>query len=162
MLTERIDDKITNRVNNVLGKALTEKRIVGAVARVARDGHLVANLAVGLKDRESSIPMREDTLFRLASLTKPVTAVVTLGLVERGVLSLDDHVTRWLPDFVRSSKTDERRPSPFVICSRTRAGSVTDFSSRRMLRTIRRTSRMVSTSRVFPSKKICEGSRACR
>ena len=46
MQTERIDERITSRINNVLGKALAEKRIVGAVARVAREGELIALTAV--------------------------------------------------------------------------------------------------------------------
>jgi CubicO group peptidase (beta-lactamase class C family) len=99
MLSERNDEKISHRVNNALASALSEKRIVGAVVRVARDGALVAHTAVGLKDREADVPMREDTVFRIASLTKPIVAVAALGLVERGVLSLDADITRWLPEF---------------------------------------------------------------
>ncbi|KYF71483.1 hypothetical protein BE11_06305 [Sorangium cellulosum] len=96
---ERRDEALTARVDEALRAALADRRIVGAVLRVARDGALVARRAVGLADREAGVPMREDTPFRYASLTKPIVSVVVLGLVDRGLLSLEDPVTRWLPEF---------------------------------------------------------------
>lgn len=55
--------------------------------------------AAGLADREAGVPMREDTIFRLASVTKPLVSAAAMRLVEEGALSLDAPVTRWLPDF---------------------------------------------------------------
>jgi len=43
--------------------------------------------------------MTEDTIFRLASVTKPIVAIAAMRLVEQGLIGLDDPVTRWLPDF---------------------------------------------------------------
>ena len=90
---------ISDRIASVLERAVTAQRIVGAVSRVVRDGKLVYHGAVGMADREAGIAMTETTPHRLASLTKPVTAVATLALVGRGVLALDQPVTRWLPGF---------------------------------------------------------------
>jgi CubicO group peptidase (beta-lactamase class C family) len=59
---------------------------------------VVYQRAVGLADREAGIAMTEATPHRLASLTKPITAVATLALIERGTLGLDQPVTRWLPE----------------------------------------------------------------
>jgi CubicO group peptidase (beta-lactamase class C family) len=83
----------------VLDKAIAEERIVGAVVLVSREGKLVYHRAVGLADREASTPMREDTIFRYASVSKPIVAKAALALVEQGELGLDDPVTRYLPDF---------------------------------------------------------------
>jgi len=98
-LRERRDERLEARVDAALASALEERRIVGGVLRVARDGALVAQRTVGLADRETRTPMTESTPFRIASLTKPIVTVAALGLVERGVLSLDDEVARWLPSF---------------------------------------------------------------
>ncbi|MBX4858613.1 beta-lactamase family protein [Rhizobium sophorae] len=86
-------------VDEAITSALTEKRLVGTVVLVARDGEIVHSRAAGLADRESGLPMREDTIFRLASITKPIVTIAAMRLVEQGRIGLDDAVTRWLPDF---------------------------------------------------------------
>lgn len=83
----------------VIDQAVAEQRIVGTVVLVAHHGELVYRRAAGLADREAERPMAEDAVFRLASLTKPVVSAAFLALVDGGRLSLDDAVTRWLPDF---------------------------------------------------------------
>jgi CubicO group peptidase (beta-lactamase class C family) len=83
----------------VIAGALHEKRIVGTVVLVARNSEVVFEDAAGLADRESGKPMRTDTLFRLASVTKPIVCAAAMALVERGELSLESRVSRWLPDF---------------------------------------------------------------
>lgn len=98
-MTEHWDEQLAARLDRALGAALDERRIVGATVHVARDGALVARRAVGLADREAGVAMRATTPFRYASLTKPIVSVTALGLVDRGRLSLDDAVSRWLPDF---------------------------------------------------------------
>jgi CubicO group peptidase (beta-lactamase class C family) len=66
---------------------------------IARDGHVIYSRAAGWADREGQIPAREDTIFRLASMTKPLVSAATLALWDQGKLNLDDPVTRWLPEF---------------------------------------------------------------
>lgn len=90
---------LSSRVTAVLDTAIEEQRVVGAIALVMRDGDMTYHRAVGLADREAGRRMTESTPHRLASLTKPVVAVATLALVNRGVLTVDDPVTRWLPSF---------------------------------------------------------------
>jgi CubicO group peptidase (beta-lactamase class C family) len=70
---------------------------------------MVYQRAAGFADRESGRPMRMDTLFRYASLTKPIVSAAAMSLVDRGTLSLNDEVTRWLPDF-RPALPDGTRP----------------------------------------------------
>lgn len=71
----------------------------GIVTAIARHGHLAALDAVGLQQIESKAPMRTDTIFRIASLTKPVTCAGIMVLVDRGRLSLIDPVEKFLPEF---------------------------------------------------------------
>jgi len=87
------------RIDQVVGKAISEHRIVGAVVIVSRNGKVLYNKASGLADRERNLPMRNDAVFRLASMTKPIISVAILRLVDQNLLKLDDPVTKWLPDF---------------------------------------------------------------
>jgi len=86
-------------IDAAIDQALVDARIVGAVVLVARDGAIVYRRAAGLADRERGVPMREDAVFRLASLSKPLVTAAALRLVERGRIALADPVTRYLPDF---------------------------------------------------------------
>ncbi len=93
------DGTLSRALDAVLEEAHAAKKIVGGVVMVARDGERVYERAFGEADREAGKPVRPDTIFRFASLTKPLMAVLTLALIERGVLSLEDPVTKFLPDF---------------------------------------------------------------
>ncbi|QSQ28404.1 beta-lactamase family protein [Pyxidicoccus parkwayensis] len=93
------DAALKVRVDSVIDRAIAEKRIVGTVVVVAKDGKVVYQRAAGLADREAKKPLRQDALFRLASLTKAMTSVAALKLVEQGKLGLEDPVTKWIPTF---------------------------------------------------------------
>jgi CubicO group peptidase (beta-lactamase class C family) len=71
----------------------------GYVLMVARDGRLVDERAVGFRDLQSRTPMTLDTRFRIASMSKPITAVAVLMLYEQGDFQLDDPISRFLPEF---------------------------------------------------------------
>ena len=71
----------------------------GFVALVARNGRVVYARTTGFADLESGVPMALDTRFHLASMTKPVTAVAAMILVEEGRLSLEDPVAEYIPSF---------------------------------------------------------------
>jgi len=92
-------DALTEAVDAVVDRALAEKRLVGAVVLVARDGQVVYRRAAGFADREEGRAMREDAIFRLASVTKPIVTVAAFRLVEQGRLRLEEPVTKWLPQF---------------------------------------------------------------
>ncbi|MGW3959670.1 serine hydrolase domain-containing protein [Amycolatopsis sp. NPDC005003] len=83
----------------VLTELLTKHAadLPGAVALVAR-GEQVEAAAVGSADAEGRVPMARDSLFRIASLSKPITAAAVLLLVDDGQLALDDPIARWLPE----------------------------------------------------------------
>ena len=73
-------------------------RVPGYVGAVRVRGHVEIHAAGRTAVEPDSPPMRTDTLFRIASITKPMGGVLTLSLVEDGVLSLDDEVAQWAPE----------------------------------------------------------------
>jgi len=91
--------RLASRLDAVIDAALRESRLVGTVVVVVRRGEPVYRRAAGWADRESGRPMRQDTLFRIASLSKPIVSTAAMVLVAHGRLALDDAVDRWLPYF---------------------------------------------------------------
>lgn len=91
--------QLAARLNKVLDWAVQQQRIVGGVVLVSQGGQLLYRQAVGQADRESRRPMQPETVFRLASMSKPIVSVAAMRLVEQGRLDLDAPVTRYLPDF---------------------------------------------------------------
>jgi len=87
------------RLDDFLDRATGPEGYLGAVALIARDGKVVAVQARGNRDLARSRPMTEDAIFRIYSMTKPVTSVAVLQLMEQGKLGLDDPVSRYLPEF---------------------------------------------------------------
>lgn len=80
-------------------EAVERGDIVGAVLLVAKDGKIVLHEAVGMRDKERGLPMERNTLFRMASNTKPVVATAIAQLVEEGKLSYDDLVREYIPEW---------------------------------------------------------------
>ncbi|MDL2399887.1 serine hydrolase domain-containing protein [Rhizobium mayense] len=90
---------LSEGVNAAIDSALANKRLVGTVVLIARNGELVYSRAAGLADRENKVAMKEDAIFRLASITKPIVTIAAMRLVEQGRIGLGDPITKWLPDF---------------------------------------------------------------
>ena len=86
-------------LDGAIDSALAEQRLVGCVVLLATSGHVVHARAAGLADRETARPMLPETWLRYASVTKPFTTLAALRLMDRGQLSPEDAVTRWLPGF---------------------------------------------------------------
>ena len=87
------------RIDAVMKQHVTEKKIAGAVTLVARRGKLVQTGAYGMMDAEAGKPMRADTMFRIASMTKPITSVAVMMLYEEGGFLLSDPVSKYIPEF---------------------------------------------------------------
>jgi CubicO group peptidase (beta-lactamase class C family) len=92
-------ERLSADIDDVISRALDDNRIVGTVVLIARDGQLVYQRAAGFADREANTDMGVNTLFRLASVTKPIVCAAAMALVESGELSLESPVDRWLPEF---------------------------------------------------------------
>ena len=68
---------------------------------MARNGKVIHLEAVGMADREAGTPMQTDTIFRIASMTKPITSVAVMMLWEEGKIGLDDPVSKYIPEFAK-------------------------------------------------------------
>ncbi|MFG2543571.1 serine hydrolase domain-containing protein [Streptomyces sp. NPDC048594] len=94
-----LDAEALDRLDLHFARQVDEGRLPGFLVAVARGGR-VAHLTVhGMRDLAAGLPVTADTLWRIYSMTKPVTSVAVLTLVEEGRLSLDDPVARYLPAF---------------------------------------------------------------
>jgi CubicO group peptidase (beta-lactamase class C family) len=94
MSSERLE-----RITKVVQQSIDDKRIAGAVTLVARHGHIVWFKAQGMSDREANKPMRTDSIFRICSMSKPITSVAVMMLYEEGKFLLEDPVSKYLPEF---------------------------------------------------------------
>jgi CubicO group peptidase (beta-lactamase class C family) len=92
-------NRMKDRLDTAINSAIESRRIIGTVVVILRDGKQIYKHAAGLADRESDRPMEPDTIFRLASVTKPIVTVAVLRLIDEGTLNLKDPVTKYLPDF---------------------------------------------------------------
>jgi CubicO group peptidase (beta-lactamase class C family) len=86
-------------VSGLLRQEVAERKIAGAVAAVSQRGTIVYQQAVGVQDLETRAPMTERSLFRIYSMTKPVTAAAVMMLRDEGRFDLDDPVSKYLPAF---------------------------------------------------------------
>ncbi|MGF6880949.1 CubicO group peptidase (beta-lactamase class C family) [Nocardia sp. GAS34] len=86
------------RLSEALAGYTERGEITGLVGAIYRHGELVQVDTAGWRDREAGAPMERDTVFRLASMTKPIVAVAMLQLVEQGLIGLSDPVDPWLPE----------------------------------------------------------------
>ena len=99
------------RINQVVQRAIESREISGAVTLVSRRGRIAHFEAQGMMDVEHKTPMRKDAIFRIASMTKPVTGVAILMLVEDGKVRLSDPVSRFIPEF-KDTKVAIERDTP--------------------------------------------------
>jgi CubicO group peptidase (beta-lactamase class C family) len=94
MSSERLGE-----IAKVLKADIERGKIPGAVIAVARRGKLVYFEAFGYRDKAAGVPMTTDTIFNIASMTKPMTAVAALMLTEQGRLPIDDQLANYFPKF---------------------------------------------------------------
>jgi CubicO group peptidase (beta-lactamase class C family) len=87
------------RVKVAVQQYVDRKDVAGVVTLVARHGRVVHLESVGLRDGEAKAPMTPDTIFRLASMTKPIVSVAAMMLFEEGHFLLSDPISKWMPEF---------------------------------------------------------------
>ena len=88
---KRLSDRINEGVKN--------NELPGAVVLIARNGKIAMFDSFGFRDKEAKVPMTNDTIFRIASMTKPIVTVGAMMLAEEGKLSLADPVSKYIPAF---------------------------------------------------------------
>ncbi len=87
------------RIDTLMQRYIDNELVAGTVTLVARKGKVVHFNAQGEKDVASGEPMSADTIFRMASMTKPIASVALMMLYEEGWFQLDDPISNWLPAF---------------------------------------------------------------
>lgn len=97
--TPRFSAERLQRLDGFLNKATDAQGYLGAVSLVAHHGGVVHSQAYGHRDLARTAPMNQDSIFRIYSMTKTVTTIAVLMLVEEGKVSLDDPVEKLLPEF---------------------------------------------------------------
>jgi len=120
-----LDSQKRQEIPKRMQQFVDDGAIAGAVTLVARQGQVASLDAVGLADIGARRPMRPDSLFWIASMTKPITATAVLMLRDEGKLSVDDPVEKYLPEFksqwmIESRATNNMtlKPSPRPITLR--------------------------------------------
>ena len=94
-----ISSERLERLHRAMQAFVDRHEAAGIVTLIAREGKVVDVHASGFQDVESRTPMRTDTIFRIASMTKPITSVAVMMLYEEGKLLLNDPVSRYIPAF---------------------------------------------------------------
>ena len=96
------------RATAVLQGHVDRGDVAGVSAAVMRGGRVVYQVALGVRDVEAGDPLPEDALFRMYSMTRPVTSVAILMLHDEGRLHVDDPLVRWLPQFAEQEEVVDR------------------------------------------------------
>lgn len=114
-------------IRELLTEHVESGKVAGAVALVWHRGEMAYLDAVGWKDIDDREPMRTDTVFRIASMTKPVTSVAVMMLRDEGRLRLDDPVSAFIPEFGDVRMIASRDPSSTGIVGTPRPVTILDL-----------------------------------
>ena len=87
------------RIATLVQQNIDDKRIAGAVTMVIRHGQVAWLDARGMADREAGKPMQQDSIFRICSMSKPITSTAVMMLYEEGKFLLEDPISKYLPEF---------------------------------------------------------------
>src|SRR5580698_1130353 len=88
-------------------------KMAGCQITVVRGGHVAYYRNLGLRDRERQLPIEDDTIFRIYSMTKPIASLALMQLYERGLFQLTDPVHRYIPEW-RTLQVAEEQPDGSV------------------------------------------------
>lgn len=119
------------RLGATFQRAVDSGEVPGVVVMVARDGRLVYSQSLGWQDKARNVRMREDAIFRIYSMTKPVVSVAAMMLIEEGVLGLHEPLSKYLPEFkemkVGIESTDSSGKATFTTVDARRQITVQDL-----------------------------------
>ena len=97
------------RVGDFLREQIANGKIPGAILQIRQHDRTVYHEFFGVRDVATKLPMTDDTIFRLFSMTKPITSVAAMMLIDRGKLRLDDPVDKYIPSFARTKVGVEKK-----------------------------------------------------
>lgn len=115
------------RISDLVQRYVDEGRIAGAVVQIRQDGRDVYSHAFGWRDKEARDPMRNDSIFRIASQTKALTSVAVMMLLEEGKLLLNDPVSKYLPEWTKTSVAVAKPGSGYDVVPAKRAITIRDL-----------------------------------
>ena len=124
MSSERLE-----RVVEEFRRDVDNKKIPGFVSMIMRKGQLVQFTAYGYADIEKRIPLKEDSIFRIYSMTKPITGVALMILVEEGKIRLDDPVKKYIPSFGKTKVFTELKDLQIVTQPLNRDITIRDLAT---------------------------------
>src|SRR5262245_37723220 len=90
-----------NSIAFALNRYVRDGELAGAAALIWRQGHVAHTVTVGTRDLQSGQPVERDTIFRIASMTKPVTTVAALTMLDEGRFALDEPISNCAPELAR-------------------------------------------------------------
>jgi CubicO group peptidase (beta-lactamase class C family) len=96
------DPERLQRIDRHFARYVEERKLPGWQVAVARQGHIAHFANHGFRDVEAGLPVTDDTIWRIYSMTKPITSVAAMLLVEEGVFELKDPVAKFIPSFGQS------------------------------------------------------------
>ncbi len=115
-------------MDNIMRQYVDDGRVPGYVAAVARGGQLVHLSANGWQDVAAEVPMAPDTIFEIRSMSKPITAVAVMQLVEQGKLGLEDLLSDHIPSFANMRVfTDPANPDDGLTRQASRPITIEDL-----------------------------------
>ena len=91
------DERLAN-ITSFMEAKVEEGTLVGGMGLIARDGKIIYQQTYGMADREAGRPMESDTIFRIYSMTKPITTVALMMLFEEGKFKLNDPIAKYMPE----------------------------------------------------------------
>lgn len=115
------------RIEPMLEGYIERQEVAGAVVAIVRNGKLVYRAARGSMDVAADKPMRSDAIFRIASMTKPITSVALMQLWERGLFQLQDPVAKFLPAFANVQVEQSEAAGATVLVAPERAITIRDL-----------------------------------
>jgi len=121
---QTLSSKGVEEIDALLQRAVQQGTVPGVVAIVASKDKILYQHAYGLRDVKGQKPMQENSIFRIASMTKPVTSAAILQLVEQGKLRLDDPVSKYIPSFANREVVASFTPPDGTLTTRKAAGEV--------------------------------------
>ena len=105
----RFNLKKLERIDEYFRDLITNEKTLGAVLLIQQHGKPVYHRLFGVRDIVTNTPMSDDTIFRLFSMTKPITSVAVMMLIDQGRLGLDDPVAKYIPSFANAKVGVEKK-----------------------------------------------------
>src|SRR5215469_8867347 len=120
------------KVGDYLRDQIATGKIPGAIVLIQQHGKPVYHEFFGVRDVATKEPMTDDTIFRLFSMTKPITSVVAMQLIEQGKMSLDDPVAKYIPSFANvkvgvEKKADDGKATTLDLVTPNRPPTIRDL-----------------------------------